>query len=760
VSSIAEALAEILQRVERPGDFCVSGTTEIFAPRLEVDGVGPIALPLLRFQAEQLVAIAERAPYGRGEETLVDTRVRRTWQIDVDKLHIEGRSWARTLDDIVARCAAGLGVTDPVSAELYKLLLYDEGSFFVDHRDTEKAPGMFATLVVVLPSIGTGGELVVRHRDRAVRLDLHSAEPSEAAFAAFYADCVHEVLPVTSGCRLTLVYNLLRTGKGPRPKPPSYNAEQGRITKLLRRWAAGNALSQDDSPEKLIYPLEHAYTPAEIGFDALKGADAAVAGVLVAAAQQADCDLHLALVSIEESGTAEHTGYYDGRGRWASEDEFEVDEVYDRVLEVSQWRRPDGSRPDLGALPFEDEELCPPGAFDDAEPDEEEFYEATGNEGASFERSYRRASLVLWPRARFLAVLNQAGLSVTLPYLDELAQRWTESGEGQESPVWHDAHTLSAHILAHWPGRDSHPARPDEGSRAADMLTSLARLKDTTRIDDFLTGISANGNYDGVENEALTTAAGLLPARRAADLLERIIARNTSRAPSGCTNLLARFTAAHARARLLPAAKALVDVLPGNPAQADTADRWQRVAPLEPGLIVDLLTALGRLGAEAQAEQAADHLLAWPQTYAMDGLLLLALVQLTEDAATRDLLSVQRLRGACLDHLRRRIGEPLEAPRDWARPCTIACTCSHCSELARFLAGPDRQTWILKAAEMTRRHVEESIRRGACDLDCKTERRGRPYSLECTKNQATYERRARQREKDLANQARLQAVSG
>jgi len=104
-------------------------------------------------------------------------------------------------------------------------------------------------------------------------------------------------------------------------------------------------------------------------------------------------------------------------------------------------------------------------------------------EGASFERSYRRASLVLWPRARFLAVLNQAGLSVTLPYLDELAQRWSESGEGQESPLWHDAHTLSAHILAHWLGQGSYPPRPDEGSTAADMLTSLARLKDTMRID-------------------------------------------------------------------------------------------------------------------------------------------------------------------------------------------------------------------------------------------------------------------------------------
>ena len=138
MSAVAEALVEILQNVERPGDFYASGKTEIFAPRLEVEAVGPISLPLLPFQAEQLVAIAERAPYGRGEETLVDTEIRRTWQINADKVRIEGRSWAQTLDAIVARCAAGLGVTDPVSAELYKLLVYDEGSFFVDHRDDRR----------------------------------------------------------------------------------------------------------------------------------------------------------------------------------------------------------------------------------------------------------------------------------------------------------------------------------------------------------------------------------------------------------------------------------------------------------------------------------------------------------------------------------------------------------------------------------------------------------------------------------------------
>ena len=191
-------------------------------------------------------------------------------------------------------------------------------------------------------------------------------------------------------------------------------------------------------PEKLVYLLEHAYTPAELGFAALKGADAAVAGVLTEAAQQAQCDLHLALLTVAESGAAEYAESYGSRrGRWgrgdAEEDEFEAGEVFDRNMTLSDWRRLDGSTTTLGDIPVEAEEFLPPDACDELEPDEEHFREATGNEGASFERTYRRAALVLWPSDRVFAVLSQAGLPVTLPYLDDLARRWADSGGDRQS---------------------------------------------------------------------------------------------------------------------------------------------------------------------------------------------------------------------------------------------------------------------------------------------------------------------------------------
>src|SRR5208283_2343971 len=190
----------------------------------------------LSAQAERLVAIAEAAPYGRGEETVVDREVRRTWQINSAKVRIGGRHWEKTLAGLVADIALGLGVSEPVAADFYKLLVYDAGSFFVEHRHTEKVPGMFATMVLVLPSTHSGGELVVKHAGREVALDLHPEEPSEIGLAGFYADCVQEVRPVTTGFRLTLVYNLRFVDKSRPPSPlkePDYRSVELRVAETL-----------------------------------------------------------------------------------------------------------------------------------------------------------------------------------------------------------------------------------------------------------------------------------------------------------------------------------------------------------------------------------------------------------------------------------------------------------------------------------------------------------------------------------------------
>ena len=65
---------------------------------------------------------------------------------------------------------------------------------------------------------------------------------------------------------------------------------------------------------------------------------------------------------------------------------------------VDHWVDAQNRSVDFGKLPLNENEMLPAGALDDAAPDEQRLTEATGNEGASFERSYRRAASCLWPR--------------------------------------------------------------------------------------------------------------------------------------------------------------------------------------------------------------------------------------------------------------------------------------------------------------------------------------------------------------------------
>ena len=82
---------------------------------------------------------------------------------------------------------------------------------------------MFATLVIVLPLVpaSADSELIVRHKGREVRLDLRLEEPSEVRFAAFYADCVHQDVPLIQGHRLALIYNLMRPSRRTMTAKPS-----------------------------------------------------------------------------------------------------------------------------------------------------------------------------------------------------------------------------------------------------------------------------------------------------------------------------------------------------------------------------------------------------------------------------------------------------------------------------------------------------------------------------------------------------------
>lgn len=78
---------------------------------------------------------------------------------------------------------------------------------------------MFGTLVVTLPSKFEGGDLVVRHNGQQHLFNQYKlgGESPGLSFVAFYADCEHEVKPVTKGYRSAVQDCSLRRLRKPFP---------------------------------------------------------------------------------------------------------------------------------------------------------------------------------------------------------------------------------------------------------------------------------------------------------------------------------------------------------------------------------------------------------------------------------------------------------------------------------------------------------------------------------------------------------------
>jgi hypothetical protein len=104
---------------------------------------------------------------------------------------------------------------------------------------------------------------------------------------------------------------------------------------------------------------------------------------------------------------------------------------------------------------------------------------------------------------------------------------------------------------------------------------------------------------------------------------------------------------------------------------------------------------------------------------------------------------------AVLKELESRASHPPQEPPDWRRESATGCDCSDCKELSRFLKDPTTKALRLPLAEHRRRHLHQIIDGKKLDTTHLTERRGRPYTLVCTKTKTSYERAVKAHHVDL-----------
>lgn len=768
-------MERLLRSIDRAGDFCVHGRLVAPMPRLEVEGIGMLSFPVPEPQLRALIGVAGRAPYGKGPETLIDTSVRDCRQIEPERIRLAGEAWPETFAKILDRAASGLGCPgDRLEARLYKLLIYERGGFFAAHRDTEKAPGMIATLTVSLPVAGEGGELIVRHRGGEIAVDMNVEEPSGFAFAAFYADCRHEVRPIAAGHRLALVFNLcLRPEDRTAPRgPPDYGEQVDTIAERLAAWRY-----EDGAAEKIVWLLEHAYSEAGLSFETLKNGDAARARVLSQAADRAGCELHAAIVHIEEHGEAMYGKEY--RPGWYRDEEdaedMEMGELYDSRHWLDGWVGLNGTRPPFGEIGLKPGELLPRGALDDADPDERWLHEATGNEGVSLERAWHHAALVLWPRSRTLAILAGAGIGGAVAWVEELLGR---NGGRPDA----DTGRLASELVDVWPaGRSGQ----NEESRAR-MLGLLTTAGDRECLSRFLREVILPG-YSGGENENLAAAIDAVGPEPAEGFLPALVDARFGERPAEILALLRRLaeerdgSEAGARGEMLRrtmrSVLRAVSAAPADrtetPSERDFSGNDGPIAAWPPeavdpgpprpqGLSEEAVRDLFSLAWRCRLTDegvAVAAVAAMPRLATADRALPAALVDLHGETGFADSAAYAALWRHAARALLERGATPPEAPRHWKIACVLDCDCELCSGLRAFCEDPAARVARFPLREELRAHLHRIIDRHGLDMDHETERRGRPFTLVCTKNRASHRRRLAEYSVDIAWMRRLASAA-
>jgi hypothetical protein len=737
-----ERLAQLLADSEPARPFSAQLRAPAHVLELEISGVGPVALPVRAPLAKKLIAVAQPAMFGQGEETLTDTAVRDTWELTPAQITLGGPDWTavfnRALDGL--RDELGLPRTSRLRAEPHSMLVYGKGQFFLPHQDSEKADAMVGTLVLSLPSAHTGGELVIEH---AGERTAYQGSKEELTFVAFYADCRHQVAPVRSGYRATLTFNLFVDAVTPAPGTGPATELAQCLAEHFTTPATPRYGSRDlGPPNRLVFLLDHEYTQRGLGWRRLKGADAQRAALLHAAAEQAGCETVLALADVKETWDAlpsddrwDDYNYYEDEDDGSPGDDpdaFELTELIEDDITLGWWTDPEGIGGEPISLYVPDYEACTSTPNERLTPYQSEYEGYMGNYGNTLDRWYRRAAIVMWPQDRAFTARAEAGSQWALHELcgriDTGDLEGARAAAESLAPFWKSVEA-QAGLLAST--LDVASGLGVAGTAA--MLLEPFRVETVTQ--EHAGGLAVAAARYGEDWTASVIDGWFGPGHPyGTDLSEWI----DKRLPVLCEAVHATGRPEVARLLAARAWRWLGDQLRLWTTTSRSDIRRPQLERLSPPLARLLEVADDKLSGEVTGalRECGDTVLEC----------LMPALRLADARRADGLHAVAR---DCAERLDTIIARPLRAQDDWSIAWT-GCGCDICGTLRTFLGSSSQQTFAWPLAKDGRRHVHSQIDSAELPVRHETGRQGRPYTLVLTKTDALFTR---------ATQARHQAVT-
>ncbi|KNF04174.1 hypothetical protein PSTG_02525 [Puccinia striiformis f. sp. tritici PST-78] len=405
-------LNQAFEAIDTPGTFAAWQELPTTPPAgLYVDQVGDISMPLSEEQCRNLIAVAHRAPSGCESGTLIDDRhLGNIWEIGADRMDFLEPAWQGYLLSLSQLVVTMLGADGPIRLQLDKMLIYEKGAMSKPQTDTERTRGMFGTLMICLPSAHKGGEVLAKHNGESVILGNSDATQS---FSCWYSDVTHEVLPVQSGYRCVLSYNLATRPGHTRPTAGTApDLKRLPLKNTLAKWCED--LANDNTrelPSHIYQTVDYKYTKSQarrpsVSLQELNAEDSKRVHTLQRLARDVRFEILLALLEKVEHGpiTREYMrkrlrSDYSGSDTMSMASHHDLDKVEETFFGVKSLCALDGTII-LSEAMF-DPSLCLVGdPFEDLDDSEEEFDESASHR-------FRRWAFVIVPHQRIGAYLAQ-----------------------------------------------------------------------------------------------------------------------------------------------------------------------------------------------------------------------------------------------------------------------------------------------------------------------------------------------------------------
>lgn len=286
------------------------------------------------------------------------------------------------------------------------------------------------------------------------------------------------------------------------------------------------------------------------------------------------------------------------------------------------------------------------------------------------------------------------------------------------------------------------------------MLDLTMELRDTALIHRFLREVALI-HYSGYENTSLSAAIQAIGRDAAATYLPDFVDAHFERLPDQTLALLRSLQespAGLADNTFQISVQSAVSTLPGmleREVQAGWSPHGRSEAIGFSG-IRDLFVLAWRSADFDAATTAASLVSSNPKRVSPDRTIPAVLDALRHETGLAETAAYANLWRHATGFLLTRSATAPETPTDWTIAHDIDCSCELCTELVAFCADPVARTHRFPVRSELRGHLHGIIERHRLDMFHETERRGRPYTLVCTKNRASHERRLAEYADDVA----------